>query len=416
MHQLTPLSGRAHPPSSGWIGSRFMIGSRFLIATALTLMACPSCSTVVSTPASALASCAVEVAQRADTAVVAATATSAEPAAELPPGLRAHLESTAARGIDTCLAIVTPQGKLAAFDLTPRRPSGQTENGPSRASKVSRNLDALEAQLTNQAQTSDGLDPLATLERSVRLHPTPGTLYLISSAVATKAPVDLRQLGWNLDPESQAVGLSLEGWLPALHGWRVHLVGIGDVAGKQPQLTPPLRQLLRSWWLAICQYAGAAQCIVDPELLNNAPPRSRNDVPIVPLPAPTVGEGSVTLPTALLFSIDSAVIGPYADAALRDVVSTALGSTRVVNVAGYTDAATGTRVHNLRLSKARAEAVAQRLIDLGLPADRLGRVEGLGPGEASKAREMADPGQISRDRKVQITYSDVKETNGHEHQ
>jgi len=87
----------------------------------------------------------------------------------------------------------------------------------------------------------------------------------------------------------------------------------------------------------------------------------------------------------------------------------------VVNVAGHTDAVTGTRAHNVHLSRARADAVAQRLVDLGLPRDRLGRIEGLGPERASIARETADPGQVSRDRKVEITFSDIEGGDRDEH-
>jgi outer membrane protein OmpA-like peptidoglycan-associated protein len=52
----------------------------------------------------------------------------------------------------------------------------------------------------------------------------------------------------------------------------------------------------------------------------------------------------------------------------------------VVEIVGHTDPS-GTRAHNLRLSRARAQAVADRLVELGLPAEHIGTVKGVAADE-----------------------------------
>ncbi len=72
--------------------------------------------------------------------------------------------------------------------------------------------------------------------------------------------------------------LKAETWLPDLTGWRVIFVGLGDTAGTQPALTPPLRRLIVDLWTAICTASGAAECIVDKQLVSAAPPTGPEEV------------------------------------------------------------------------------------------------------------------------------------------
>lgn len=349
--------------------------------------------------------CPDEIASSAATIVLTATATSAEPAVGLPPGLRSQLRRKADEGEQTCVAIVTPQGDLIALDVTPRRANGQVENGQTRARKVEQNLDAVADRLAALAQSQDepGLNPLSVIDRAIRRHPTPGTLVVISSGVSTVVPVDLRVLGWELDVTGRAARLPQDAVLAGLKGWHVRFVGLGDVAGKQKPLNPALRQRLQNWWTALC-VAGGAACTVDTEIISTATPLSRNAVPIVPLPVVKVSASRFDLPGALLFATDSADLEAGADQNLLIVVERALRTGEFVRVTGHTDAITGSAAHNRRLSQRRADAVAARLVRLGLPEIRVVESKGVGQKGSSAVREKSDPTQVGRDRRVEITF------------
>jgi outer membrane protein OmpA-like peptidoglycan-associated protein len=374
-----------------------------LVAAAAVSGCTAGCTAAGQAPTRSPRTCADDVTQASSTPVIAATATSAEPAPALPAMLRNALRERARAGRSACVAITTQRG-LIGLDVTPRRPGGQVENGPARPVEVERNLDAVSARLATLAESRDGLDPLRVIDAATRLHPRAGTLYVVTSGVATVTPTDLRTLGWDLDADDQAVRLARAREIPSLVGWRVRFVGIGDVAGPQPVPGIALRERLRQWWTAICHAGRAASCDADTELLRAGPPASRNGVPIVPLPQPHITHRALILPNALLFPIRSAHLGDGADGELRAVVERVLKTKEFVRITGHTDAITGTEAGNLRLSGQRATAVAERLVSLGLPQARIDRVEGVGDGGASRARELADPGQVAADRNVRIGF------------
>jgi outer membrane protein OmpA-like peptidoglycan-associated protein len=86
------------------------------------------------------------------------------------------------------------------------------------------------------------------------------------------------------------------------------------------------------------------------------------------------------------------------------VVEQALRTGESVRVIGHTDALTGSAAHNRRLSQRRADAVGVELVRLGLPKDQLEAPKGVGSQGASLSAEKADPAQVSRDRRVEITF------------
>jgi len=377
---------------------------------ALAILVLVGCSGTPPVAGTSAGICPVDITFSAATVVVAATATSAEPAVALPPALRSRLRSQAVKGVPTCIAIVTPQGKLIALDVTPRRPNGAVENGPNRDRKVEQNLDVVASRLSTLAATGPGLDPLTVIDRAVGLHPTPGMMIVITSGVATETPTDLRTLGWDLDATEAAARLGRAGDIPSLIGWRVQFVGIGDVAGRQPPLKPALRQRLQNWWLAICRVGGAINCASPRGTISTSAPVSRNAVPVVPLPTPVVAGARIEIPNALLFAINSAVVERGAEQSLGLVVERALRTGESVRVTGYTDAITGSAGHNRQLSQRRADAVGAQLVRLGLPDAQLQSPKGFGSQGASVDREKADPAQVSRDRRVEITFSTVGRT------
>lgn len=396
MQKPTPSPVRMHPSASR--RSTFtLVGG----ALAVGLSACSGLNPVTVTSSGV---CPSELARSSSTVVVTATATSAEPAVGLPASLRSQLRASAVAGQPTCVEIVTPEGDVQAVDVTPRRSDGQIENGPNRARKVDQNLDSIADRLGALARRDSGLDLLTVIDQAVRRHPVPGTLVVISSGVSTGSPVDLRLLGWDLDAVEQAARLHREGGLPRLEGWRVQFIGLGDVAGRQPRLNPALRERLQRWWPTFCRAGGAVSCTVDPELVATAAPRSHNLVPVVPLPTVTVAEERIVLPNALLFAYNSAVVQAGGRSDLAAVVDRARRTGEIVQVVGHTDVITGTPAANRRLSQRRAVAVAEYLLELGLARDQLEKPIGVGSDGASGSRERSDPAQVSRDRKVEITF------------
>lgn len=350
--------------------------------------------------------CAADLTHSAETVVIAPTATSAEPAPTLPAGLRAELESTAATRKESCVAIAMPDGdSLEAFNVTAVRPNGQVENGPGRDALTAANLDAISVRLSQVERTAEGMNPLLVLDAAVRLHPTPGTVYVITSGISTEDPVDLRVLGWDLDAQQQAGAMARDGNAVDLTGWHVHFVGLGDAAGKQPKPSLALRGRLVDWWMAICQAGGAAECTSDKELLHQMVPVSSNTVPVIDLPKPRITANTVVLPNALTFAIRSYIVQPAAGDSLAAVIERVLRTGETVNVTGHTDAITGTVAGNLRLSQQRADAVVDQLVRLGLPQLQIGDVTGVGSRDASANTERGDPGQVGKDRNVQITFA-----------
>ncbi|QLC74555.1 OmpA family protein [Pseudomonas sp. LPB0260] len=79
-----------------------------------------------------------------------------------------------------------------------------------------------------------------------------------------------------------------------------------------------------------------------------------------------------------------------------------LNPRRVVRIEGYSDSR-GDKQENLELSRARAQTVADVLIDLGIDAKR---IEVQGYGEAFPVAENASAKGRARNRRVEIVFSD----------
>jgi outer membrane protein OmpA-like peptidoglycan-associated protein len=79
-----------------------------------------------------------------------------------------------------------------------------------------------------------------------------------------------------------------------------------------------------------------------------------------------------------------------------------LNPRRVVRIEGYTDSS-GDRQENLELSRARAQTVADVLIDLGIEARR---IEVQGHGESFPVAENASAKGRAQNRRVEIVFSD----------
>jgi len=118
-------------------------------------------------------------------------------------------------------------------------------------------------------------------------------------------------------------------------------------------------------------------------------------IPSPPDPGPRVQ------PLSVYFDFDKADLG---EAALRDLAALAAsvaGSSRSLSVVGYTDSA-GPDAHNDRLSLMRADAVAEKLISLGLPP---ATIQISGAGERSPALDKGIDRAEPLNRRVVISVT-----------
>lgn len=103
----------------------------------------------------------------------------------------------------------------------------------------------------------------------------------------------------------------------------------------------------------------------------------------------------------IFFGFDSAAITAAADAVIRDIVAALGGSGRAVSVVGHTDTV-GSLQYNQALSERRATAVANRMIQLGVPA---GSITTAGRSWLEPAVDTGPNVREQRNRRVEIEIS-----------
>ncbi|MGW5922328.1 OmpA family protein [Nocardia fluminea] len=330
--------------------------------------------------------CTPEPMMEANSIVLVATSTSAEPLPTIPISLETELVAYAKASKKpghALVRIVSSVGRPAIErDLTPLR-GEEVENGSASDRKIRENLDALEVDLANLQASAPGLDVIGPLDMAGQY---PGSrIVVLSSGLSTAAPVDMARLGWNFDRAAVADSVHRQGLLE-LSGKDVTFYGLGVTGGSvQPRLPSYARNLLEELWIAVCQKAGAAGCTIGKDAPSTAAPKATLPVPMVPVPAAyTDASGCPVwqrLDEAVLFEADSAALTQPADDVLRPVVlwaercAVSAGSVAVV---GHIAATLGDPSDSSNLSGRRARAVADRLRSLGLPPKLLGAVEGRG--------------------------------------
>jgi outer membrane protein OmpA-like peptidoglycan-associated protein len=350
-----------------------------------------------------MAACPEGEEQAASTLVITATGTNAEPLPALPASVISELEQ-GGRTDQGCVLIVAPGGAATAVSLTPRRSTGDVEEGNGREILRRRVLAAVQDKIASLAATEPGLDVRGAIATATKLRHTPGKLIVITSGLSTVQPVDLRRLGWDVDGGTLGAFLHRQGWLD-LTGWQVRFVGLGGTAGSQPRVPDPVKRILATLWTGICTATGGVQCTVTEGPTTRQEPRSHNTVPIVQPPAQADFPAVVPMPTDESFALDSAALSASADARLQDVVAQVLNDDLILSVVGYADASTGTPEHNLALSTARALAVKARLIALGLPLDRIVAAYGLGSTPFSAEAERQNPALKTQHRRVDLRFA-----------
>jgi outer membrane protein OmpA-like peptidoglycan-associated protein len=342
--------------------------------------------------------------------VVVASATANEPAPVLAAPDRSMLVSAGENANAVAFVVDPNSGQAREVSLTPRRADGEVDYGPDRAERLAANVNQVQQSL-NVLSASGPFDLLTMIAQAVRVTSVPGTLLVLSSGLSTAGGFDLSLVGWGADPRAVASWLNQRGLLPRLAGWHVVFSGLADTSGRQPALPLPQRATLTSYWLALCQTAGATSCQVDGVTRPEPPSRSTTPVPVVAFPHVTSFRGpqgqTTDIPADAFFAFNSTRLLPGADAVLGPLAAEARGQDLRVTIVGYASPDGGTAAYNLALSAARAQAVKTRLIALGTPPSLIVKAVGLGtagqPNSACYRQGQLDEALCSQLRRVVIT-------------
>jgi outer membrane protein OmpA-like peptidoglycan-associated protein len=299
--------------------------------------------------------------------------------------------------------------------LTPRRADGSLEHGLQRPSLIERNVQTVVDTVAATAAARSGLDLLGGIDAAVR-GVAPGQLIVVSSGLSTAGAFDLRQVGWDAEPETVASQLAAKNALPHLENWHVLFTGLGSVAGAQPPLPGTAHDKLLQYWQAICARARAAGCDFDDKRVPAEPPHATVATPIVPVPGVTsvvgpAGQVSTTVSdSALGFSGDSAVLSPGALELLRTLAGsiTARLAGRpgaVVTIRGYAaDPPGSTAAGRQALADQRARTVADALGQAGVRRRLDAAGVGTQPGRTAMAGGKFDEAAAAAMRRVEIAY------------
>ena len=140
--------------------------------------------------------------------------------------------------------------------------------------------------------------------------------------------------------------------------------------------TPPGRGLERPWWESIT----------------------------VAEPTPDTSTVTYVVPADLLFNTDSATVDDTGQTQLAHLAHTQLRGALAIVIAGASDSR-GTRIHNLALSQARADAAEAILVDAGIDPNII-RTEAWADDHPAADEHGPDPATAqARNRRVEITVT-----------
>ena len=262
---------------------------------------------------------------------------------------------------------------------------------------------------TADDEESDMLAALELAARTIRSRETsPRTIVVVDSGLSTVAPLDFTQPGM-LDAEPQEVVsyLQQKEALPDLSGLAVVWQGLGDTAAPQEPLTIGQRRNLEAIWTAILAAAGDPDPEFEDAPLIDEGPEGLPDVTPVPIPqGPECTPGRIVLTSAdVAFQPDSADFRDPSQArsVLQSVAEQLIAAGATATLTGTT-ADVGDKPGQIELSRARAQTVADELVDLGVPSNVLS-VDGVGSDFPGHVPDHApdgslDPAAAAENRKV----------------
>lgn len=323
----------------------------------------------------------------------------------LPQAAEAALEVAQKRGDQVLLVPVEgagrPQRIVREIALDPY--PGEDTAVADRARPMMIKCVGLWAGQSNMLPTGPGSAVLDAVQMAARQKPV--QIVVVSDGVNNVPPFDANELRFDADAEALAKNLQAAGALaPELHDATILWTGLGET---NPPLPQPLRANLQEMWSAALKTAGA-KVTFDSRSgrhrdVQDQRPADQLQVPEIT----TVTAGcavEISVPGGLLFAGNSALLQPDADVTLQRVADQLhqhpTWSARIVGHA----AAYGSTAGQQQKSRERADAVAQRLVALGMDQSRL-RPEALGASEPLVDEfpgGLHDEGAAARNRRVEI--------------
>lgn len=336
-----------------------------------------------------LGGCGMPTETKKTTFVVGATATANEPAVSLSGAPSDLIEKSVKTDVVLLSAYV---GSAVNEPLLPDKDisvyfdsgSGEIEANEGALRKgFEKNIAEVNKKLAAAASSEPDLDLLGLLG-TLALRPGPATLLVISSGLQTKGPLDLRNMGSEIDVEATLARLD-EKDIPKLSEKKVVFIGLGQVKGPQAQLTERMQKSVRELWLKVCRKAGG-EC--DSNFLNTTggAPAATIAVPTIPVqgePSIVVSGAStrIEIPNGSLFYPNSSEFLPGASATLDKITGHFLpnGDTEPESATAVGHTATwGKPEGAVTTSKQRAVKVVDYLVHAGVERSLFRQVDGVG--------------------------------------
>jgi OOP family OmpA-OmpF porin len=307
---------------------------------------------------------------------IVAGSTANEPATQLPASATAMLKATGQSNGSVTIVIPSGTPQVRGTTLLGSTAQDAVVCRSDQANKLQQVTSYVNG-LTASTPQVDFLDSLQQAASTLGSHPM-GVL-VAGSGLQTVDPLNFSVDGLlTANPAQVAADLKQKGELPTdLKGVTVYWSGLGDVAGTQQPLTIAARSNLQSIWSAIVSAAGGTLSVL-PEPASGSAAPNLPAVSAVPVPAEATSTDwshpIVVRDSDLDFAYNTAT---FTDPAAAQKVLAALvpgieQNNQVITVTGTAskDGATSNTA-DLALSKQRADAVAQQLESLGVPASLL---------------------------------------------
>ncbi|MPY57495.1 OmpA family protein [Streptomyces spongiae] len=293
----------------------------------------------------------------------------------------------------------TARKQSAAWKASDPNPGNQQENRDAAAECLTGHVAEAESKLPAHG----GTDVLAAMAAGAAgLGDADGRerrLLVLTDGLSTTGCADLREAGFRDEPEIKAIARVCDAReeIPALREVDVTFVGLAQSATDTPAAKPAQRNWLAELWTTLCEEGGGSCTVQDTPVDTAAAPSGKDPAPAEPVVR--YGEDGVrtySLPGAALFDTNSSRVRPKAVPMLTDIAVSArtLDLDRVV-VKGYVDPR-GTSGNNKQLSQARADAVRDVLVDLGVSP-----VEAEGEGLARDCPEESGSAGTSDEERLQ---------------
>lgn len=340
--------------------------------------------------------------------IVDRTASRGAEARELPPGVQDVLTESQRRGDVLVTLAVNGDG------AEPRRLPNRTLNVESGndSTNARRAREAVVSCVDRWSLVDDALPTAPGTDLSLALteaaHQSPSTVVVVSDGWTTSGALNVEAVGPDADPAQTATDLSaLLPRFPDAADVEVTWFGLGKTS---PALREDLRNSLKDLWAAALKRSGVSQVVFDDATSDGSADvegEESTQEDTVTLPTPVLETTGGSIPSLLLFSPDEATVLPTAKPILEQIAQRlAANPSSEAVVTGHT-AQYGTRAYRIDLSRKRAKAVVDALVELGVDRSRLNS-RGVGsdePAQPEIVNGRHDPEAASANRRVTIAFS-----------